>query len=92
MPNLFIESRNYPRKQRLRLLFFKRATRQILQKMYSEELLVPNLIEIKVIEILITYLFDGWSPIDLLQDLAKIFLKNTSLYAFPFIYPHFIIL
>ena len=52
MANIFIESRNYPQKHPIPLLFFKKSTRQILQKIYSEEVLVPNLIEIKFIEIL----------------------------------------
>ena len=49
---MFFESRNYPQKHPIPLLFFKKSTRQILQKIYSEEVLVPNLIEIKFIEIL----------------------------------------
>ena len=52
MANIFIESRNYPQKHPILLLFFKKSARQILQKIYSEEVLVPNLIEIKFIEIL----------------------------------------
>ena len=52
MSNIFFESRNYPQKHPIPLLFFKKSTRQILQKIYSEEVLVPNLIEIKFIEIL----------------------------------------
>ena len=52
MANIFIESRNYPQKHPIPLLFFKKSARQILQKIYSEEVLVPNLIEIKFIEIL----------------------------------------
>ena len=52
MANIFIESRNYPQKHPIPLLFFKKSTRQILQRIYSEEVLVPNLIEIKFIEIL----------------------------------------
>ena len=52
MANIFIESHNYPQKHPIPLLFFKKATRQILQKIYSEEVLLPNLIEIKYIEIL----------------------------------------
>ena len=52
MTNIFIESRNYPQKHLIPLLFFKKSARQVLQKIYSEEVLVPNLIEIKFIEIL----------------------------------------
>ena len=52
MANIFIESHNYPQKHPIPLLFFKMATRQILQKIYNEEVLLPNLIEIKYIEIL----------------------------------------
>ena len=49
---LFIESRNFPQKHPIPPLFFKKSTRQILQRVYSEEVLVPNLIEINFIEIL----------------------------------------
>ena len=52
MANIYIESRNYPQKDPIPILFFKKSARQILQKIYSEEVLVPNLIEIKFIEIL----------------------------------------
>ena len=52
MSNIFIESRNYPQKHPIPLLFFKKITRQVLQRIYSEEVLVPSLIEIKFIEIL----------------------------------------
>ena len=52
MANIFIESRSYPQKHPIPLLFFKKSARQILQKICSEEVLVPNLIEIKFIEIL----------------------------------------
>ena len=52
MPNIFIESLNHPQKQPTRLLFFKKATRQIFQKIYSEEVLLPNLIEVKLMEVL----------------------------------------
>ena len=47
MANIFIESHNYPQKHPIPLFFFKKATRQILQRIYSEEVLVPNLNEIK---------------------------------------------
>ena len=52
MSNIFFESGNYPQEHPIPLLFFKKSTRQILQRIYSEEVLVPNLIEIKFIEIL----------------------------------------
>ena len=52
MANIFIESHNYPQRHPIALLFFKKATRQIFQKIYSEEVLVPNLIEVKFMEIL----------------------------------------
>ena len=52
MANIFIESHNYPQRHPIPLFFFKKATRQIFQKIYSEEVLVPNLIEVKFMEIL----------------------------------------
>ena len=57
MPNIFIESLNHPQKQPIRLLFFKKATRQIFQKIYSEEVLLPNLTEVKLMEVLETLSF-----------------------------------
>ena len=52
MASIFIESHNYPQKNAIPLLFFRKGTRQILQRIYTEEVLAPNLIEIKYIEIL----------------------------------------
>ena len=57
MPNIFIESLNHPQKQPIPLLFFKKATRQIFQKIYSEEALLPNLTEVKLMEVLETLSF-----------------------------------
>ena len=68
MANIFIESRNYPQKHPIPLLFFKKSARQILQRIYSEEVLVPNLIEIKFIGDII--FLHRCSLVDLLQDLA----------------------
>ena len=52
MANIFIESHNYPQRHPIPLFFFKKATRQIFQNIYSKEVLVPNLIEVKFMEIL----------------------------------------